>query len=127
MAVNVMLFFGIFWTGTLRNEFSTRYHYYMNRGGFTTWAGASAVDKPVPFPLVKAPFLQKEGSKAVKIIDLSVFGKYVFLFSIFPFLTLTLFGQYAKQNKIFGNVIIFLIVVQIFITFYLYFEWFPRI
>src|SRR5450759_4365256 len=47
--------------------------FYINRGYPVPWAGVTKPNLSVDFPLIKAPFLTKEGDYWAKIIDLKIF------------------------------------------------------
>lgn len=100
IALNVVLFMGVFTASDSYYEYSDQYHYHVNRGLVASWAGVSAIDKPVPFPLVRAPFLRNENIPVDKIIDLSIFSKYLILIaSPFLFFLMIMGISYDKENE----------------------------
>lgn len=127
-------FLGIFWHYPTRSEElnQNRWH-YINRGYPISWAGVTKSSLPVDFPLIKAPFLERQifGDSYTKIIDLSIF------FPLFLVVFLTIYSftfiisKAAKENE---NLKVFLMPFYLFLTavftvacIFFYFFWFPRI
>jgi len=137
IAFILCFFLGIFWNlegnpHSIKTQvYNQNHRYYINRGLPIPWAGISASDKSVGFPIVKAPFITKtlseDGSRWNKVINLKVFiPLFSFLFLI-SYITLFLFNKILGKNfKAFG---IFTLAASILflVSIFTYFFWFPRI
>src|SRR3989338_9957788 len=112
-----------------REKGSAQRHFYINRGYPIAWAGVSAINKNVEFPLVKAPFivskLSIDGSKWSKIIDLKVFiPTFMAMLVIFYRLLLPITKKInAIRHSFFLLAPIYLILLAA--CKFVYFSWFP--
>ena len=128
IGLNIVLFMGIFMASGSYHEYSDQHHYHVNRGLVSSWVGMSAIDKPVPFPLVRAPFLRKESYPIDKIIDLSIFTKYIIFIASPIFLFLMIMGiTYNKSNDDFETAFTILIIPFVISAILLYFFWLPTV
>lgn len=129
-------FIGIFWnTSTASSKivetYDENHRFYINRGYPIAWAGTSALDKKVDFPIIKVPFvtriLRDDGSKWNKIIDLKVFLPLfasVFLISyIFTFL----FINTIKKSRYLKYILFPIYTVLLLLGIFVYFVWFPHV
>lgn len=125
-------FIGIFWNPPITNElFDQNHRFYINRGYPVAWAGISAVDKSVEFPIIKMPFLTKElnidGSKWTKIIDLRIFIPLFLTSFLISYILTFIFAKASEENKAFNIIIVPAYFILLVICIFVYFFWFPRI
>lgn len=125
-------FIGIFWNPPITSElFDQNHRFYINRGYPTAWAGVSAVDKNVEFPIIKMPFLTRElifdGSKWTKIIDLRIFIPLFITIFLISYAFAFIFAKASEENKAFNIILIPAYFILFTISIFVYFFWFPRI
>jgi hypothetical protein len=127
----LIFFFGVFMNGPMRVEYSQEHHFMINRGYPQAWAGVTALDKPLEFPLVKAPFLVKQvgvqDDLVTKIIDLKLLAKYVFWVTLFFSPFIFIFFKFLEKNSKEKDVFIFLTTLFLILFFLIYFLVFPRV
>lgn len=106
--------------------------FWINRGYPVAWSGVTLPKLSVDFPLIKAPFLTREGDYWAKIIDLKIFLP-LFLSVLAVVYTVVypvtfIFLKAAGENKFFkiilAQVYILLTAACIFSYFFL-FRWGP--
>lgn len=125
-------FVGIFWNPPITTElFDSHHRFYINRGYPTAWAGVSAIDKTVKFPIIKAPFLVREiwedRSKWAKIIDLRIFIPLFLITFLISYLPSFIIVKAVEENKSLNFILIPLYFVLFLACIFLYVFWFPRI
>lgn len=125
-------FIGIFWNPPIVTELSDQNHrFYLNRGYPMAWAGVSAADKKVEFPIIKMPFLTRElvfdGSKWTKIIDLRIFVPLFIKIFLISYALTFIFVKAGEENQAFNIVLIPAYYILLAICIFMYFFWFPRI
>lgn len=126
------LFLGIFWNPPITEElFDKNHRYYINRGYPKAWAGVSAIDKEVEFPIIEVPFLVREmredGSKWVKIIDLRIFFPLFITIFLVAYLPSYIIAKASEENKSLNYISIPTYIVFLLACIFFYFFWFPRI
>lgn len=96
-------FIGMFWNPPVTTKlYDQNHHFYINRGYPVAWAGVSAADKTVEFPIVKASFLTMklpDGSKWTKIIDLRIFFPLFITVFLISYILSFFFVKASKKNK----------------------------
>lgn len=132
IALAICFFSGIFWNPPITEEvFDSNHRYYLNRGYPKAWAGVSAIDKTVEFPIMKAPFLIRElgedGSKWTKIIDLRIFLPLLLIVFLVAYLPSFLIAKASEENKSLNFILIPSYFIFLLACIFFYFFWFPRI
>ena len=125
-------FISIFFNSSITIEkFDQKYHYYVNRGYPKAWAGVSALNKDVEFPIVKAPFITSresfEGKEFNKIIDLRIFlPLFISVFLVvYPFAFF--FGKASDENRSLNIILVPTYLILFLGCIFVYFFWFPRL
>lgn len=123
IATNIVLLFSVFTNSPVITVQNDKYHYMIDRGLPSPWAGYSALDKPVPFPIVKMPMLVRSvgnRQKAIKVVNVYLFAKYVATMMLITYpISYVLFRtiEENKKLKVFGNVFT-LVLIILFVILY---------
>lgn len=125
-------FIGIFWNPPITTElFDQNRRFYINRGYPIAWAGVSAADKAVEFPIIKLPFLtetmSEDGSKWTKIIDFRIFFPLFITIFLISYVFTFIFVKASEENKAFNIILVPAYFILLTICISVYFFWFPRI
>lgn len=100
--------------------------FWINRGYPVAWSGVTLPKLSVDFPLIKAPFLTREGDSWAKIIDLKIFLPLFIavLVVAYPFIFVSFKAE--ENNESFNLILISGYILLTFACIYFYVFWFPR-
>lgn len=127
-----LFFIGIFWNPPIITErFDQRHQLYVNRGYPKAWAGISAIDKDVEFPIIRAPLITSrepfEGKEFNKIIDLTIFLPLFITTFLIVYIFTFFFGKASDENKSLNIILIPIYLIMFLACIFVYFFWFPRL
>ena len=125
-------FVGRFWNPPIITKlYDSKHQFYINRGYPVAWAGTSAINKVVEFPIVKAPFLIKElrinGSKWEKIIDLRIFIPLFMTVLLISYAVSFPLAKVSEENKNFSFILFPTYFILLISCIFFYFFWFSTI
>ena len=125
-------FMGVFWNPPITVEkYDQKHQYYINRGYPKAWAGVSASDKDVEFPIIRAPFIISrepfEGKEFNKIIDLRIFLPLFITVFLVVYMFAFFFGKASDENRSLNVILIPIYLILFLACIFFYFFWFPRL
>jgi hypothetical protein len=125
-------FVGIFYNPPIITKlYDIKHQFYINRGYPVAWAGTSAINKAVEFPIIKAPFLMMKSwadeSKWSKIIDLRIFIPLFMTALLISYTASFPFAKASEENKNLNFILFPTYFILLIGCIFFYFFWFSRI